>query len=383
METAAPFIEVIDEINEAGGEIYKLCFQCGLCDVVCPWNKVRTFSMRKLIREAAFGLSEVEGEDIWRCTTCGTCPAQCPRGVKQIDVSVALRRLASQYEMFPASVKPARTARASLISEGNPLQGERGKRAEWAKGLSIKPYEEEMEVLYFVGCYFSYDPRMKKVAQATSNILKQAGVDFGILGDKENCCGESIRKTGSEKVFKKLAKENIKTFVDNGVKKIIVSSPHCYHTFKNEYPEFMVNFEVLHMNQYVLELINQGRLEITGEFEKSVTYHDPCYLGRHNGIYDEPRELLNKVSGLKLVEMETCRKNSLCCGGGGGRIWMDTPQEERFSDIRLRQAQATGAQVLATSCPYCITNFEESRLNLEYEDVLEIKDITEIINEAI
>ena len=383
METVAPFIEVIDEIKEAGGEVYKLCFQCGLCDVVCPWNKVRTFSMRKLIREAAFGLSEVEGEDIWRCTTCGTCPAQCPRGVKQIDVSVALRRLASEYEMFPASVKPARTARASLISEGNPLQGERSKRTEWAKGLSIKPYEEGMEALYFVGCYFSYDPRMKKVAQATVNILKQAGVNFGILGEKENCCGESIRKTGSEKVFKKLAKENIKTFIDNGVKKIIVSSPHCYHTFKNEYPEFMVNFDVLHMNQYVLELINQGRLEITGKFEKSVTYHDPCYLARHNGIYDEPRELLNKVSGLNLVEMVACRKNSLCCGGGGGRIWMDTPQEERFSDIRLRQAEATGAQILATSCPYCITNFEESRLNLEYEDVLEVKDITEIINEML
>ena len=383
METVAPFIEVIDEINEAGGEIFKLCFQCGLCDVVCPWNKVRTFSMRKLIREAAFGLSEVEGEDIWRCTTCGTCPAQCPRGVKQIDVSVALRRLASQYEMFPASVKPARSARASLISEGNPLQGERGKRAEWAKGLSIKPFEEEMEVLYFVGCYFSYDPRMKKVAQATVNILKQAGVSFGILGDKENCCGESIRKTGSEKVFKKLAKENIKTFIDNGVKKIIVSSPHCYHTFKNEYPEFMVNFEVLHMNQYVLELINQGRLEISGEFERSVTYHDPCYLGRHNGIYDEPRDLLNKVAGLSLVEIKDSGKHSLCCGGGGGRIWMDTPQEERFSDIRLRQAEATGAQVLATSCPYCITNFEESRLNLEYDDILAIKDIAEIINEVI
>ena len=383
METVAPFIEVIDEIKEAGGEVYKLCFQCGLCDVVCPWNKVRTFSMRKIIREAAFGLSEVEGEDIWRCTTCGTCPAQCPRGVKQIDVSVALRRLASEYEIFPASVKPARTARASLISEGNPLQGEREKRAEWAKGLSVKPYEEGMEALYFVGCYFSYDPRMKKVAQATVNILKQAGVNFGILGEKENCCGESIRKTGSEKVFKKLAKENIKTFIDNGVKKIIVSSPHCYHTFKNEYPEFMVNFEVIHMNQYVLELIKEGRLQFSGEFEKSVTYHDPCYLGRHNGIYDEPRELLNKVSGLKLVEMEACRKNSLCCGGGGGRIWMDTPQEERFSDIRLRQAEATGAQILATSCPYCITNFEESRLNLEYEDVLDVKDITEIINEML
>ena len=383
VETIAPFIEVIDEINEAGGEVYRLCFQCGLCDVVCPWNKVRTFSMRKLIREAAFGLSEVEGEDIWRCTTCGYCPAQCPRGVKQIDVSVALRRLASQYEMFPASVKSARTARASLISEGNPLQGERDKRADWAKGLSVKAYEEDMEALYFVGCYFSYDPRMKKVAKATVNILQQAGINFGILGEKENCCGESIRKTGSEQVFKKLAKENIKAFIDNGVKKIIVSSPHCYHTFKNEYPEFMVNFEVVHMNQYVLELINEGRLELKGEFEKTVTYHDPCYLGRHNGIYDAPRNLLNKVPGLSLVEMEACGKNSLCCGGGGGRIWMDTPQEERFSDIRLKQAKAAGAQILATSCPYCITNFEESRLNLEYEDVLEVKDIMEIISEIL
>ena len=383
METVAPFIEVIDEIKEAGGEIFKLCFQCGLCDAVCPWNKVRTFSMRKIIREAAFGLTEIDGEDIWRCTTCGACPAQCPRGVKQIDVSVALRRVASEYEVFPASVRSARTARASLISEGNPLQGERNKRADWAKGLSVKTYTEGMEVLYFVGCYFSYDPRMKKVATATTSILNKAGIDFGILGTKENCCGESIRKTGSEEVFKNLAKENIKTFIDNGVKKIIVSSPHCYHTFKNEYPEFMVNFEVVHISQYILELINEGRLELTGEFAKKVTYHDPCYLGRHNGVYDEPRDILKKVSGLDLVEMSAFGKNSLCCGGGGGRIWMDTPKEERFSDIRLEQANEVGAQILATSCPYCITNFEESRLNLEYDDVLEIKDITEIINDMI
>jgi Fe-S oxidoreductase len=383
VETVAPFIEVIDEIKEAGGEIFKLCFQCGLCDAVCPWNKVRTFSMRKIIREAAFGLTEIDGEDIWRCTTCGACPAQCPRGVKQIDVSVALRRVASEYEVFPASVRSARTARASLISEGNPLQGERNKRADWANGLSVKTYTEGMEVLYFVGCYFSYDPRMKKVAVATTSILNKAGIDFGILGTKENCCGESIRKTGSEEVFKNLAKENIKTFIDNGVKKIIVSSPHCYHTFKNEYPEFMVNFEVVYISQYILELINEGRLELTGEFAKKVTYHDPCYLGRHNGVYDEPRDLLKKVSGLDLVEMSAFGKNSLCCGGGGGRIWMDTPKEERFSDIRLEQANEVGAQILATSCPYCITNFEESRLNLEYDDVLEIKDITEIINDMI
>ena len=374
METQAPFLEVIDEINEAGGDIFKLCFQCGLCDAVCPWNRVRDFSMRRLIREAAFGLSEVEGEDIWRCTTCGMCPSQCPRGVKQIDISVSLRRVAAEYELFPPSVKPARTARASLISEGNPLQGDRGKRSEWANGLSVKTYEEGMEALYFVGCYLSYDPRMKKVAIATANVLKKAGVEFGILGDKESCCGESIRKTGAEQVFKDLARANIKAFIDNGVKKIIVSSPHCYHTFKNEYPEFMVHFEVQHINQYLFDLIKEGRLELAGEFDKTVTYHDPCYLGRHNDVYDEPRNLLRRVKKLKLTEMEAYGKNSLCCGGGGGRIWMDTPQEERFSDIRLKQAKAADAQVLATSCPYCITNFEESRLNLEYEDEIEVKD---------
>jgi Fe-S oxidoreductase len=240
-----------------------------------------------------------------------------------------------------------------------------------------------MEALYFVGCYLSYDPRMKKVATATANILKKAGVDFGILGSKENCCGESIRKTGSEEVFRGLARENIKTFIDNGVKRIIVSSPHCYHTFKNEYPEFMVNFDVVHISQYLFELISAGRLEPTKEYGKKVTYHDPCYLGRHNGIYDEPREVLKKIPGLELIEMADSRKDSLCCGGGGGRIWMDTPKGERFSDLRLEQANDVGAQVLVTSCPYCITNFEESRLNLEYGDVLEIKDITEIIQEVI
>ncbi len=383
METVAPFKEVIDEIKEAGGEIFKLCFQCGLCDAVCPWNRVRDFSMRRLIREAAFGLTEIDGEDIWRCTTCGNCPQQCPRGVKQIDVSVSLRRVATEYEVFPASVKSARSARASIISEGNPLQGERGKRADWARNLPVKPYAEGMEMLYFVGCYLSYDPRMKKVAAATAAILDKAGVSFGILGERESCCGESIRKTGSEEVFKNLARANIKAFIDNGVTRILVSSPHCYHTFRNEYPEFMVHFEVVHISQLLQELIAEGRLELTGKFEKRVTYHDPCYLGRHNEVYDAPREVLAAVPGLELSEMADHHRNSLCCGGGGGRIWMDTPMGERFSDLRLKQARDTGAAVLATCCPYCITNFEESRLNLEFDDVLEIMDITEIIREVI
>jgi Fe-S oxidoreductase len=240
-----------------------------------------------------------------------------------------------------------------------------------------------MEILYFPGCYLCYDPRLKKVAAATAKILNRAGVDFGILGTKENCCGESIRKTGDEQLFKRLARENIKTFIDNGVKKILVSSPHCYHTFKNEYPEFKVNFEVVHISQYLCELINHGRLEFTREYPKRITYHDPCYLGRHNGIYDEPRQALRKIPGVELLEMADTLKNSLCCGGGGGRIWMETVKGERFSDLRIQQAVGVGAGVLATSCPYCITHFEESRLTLEDCDSFEVKDITEIIAEAI
>jgi Fe-S oxidoreductase len=379
VETVAPFKEAIDAIKEAGGEAFKLCYQCGLCDTVCPWNRVRNFSMRNIVRQAAFGLPEIEGEDIWRCTTCGACPQACPRGVGTIDVSVSFRRIASEAGISPA---PIHTVSASLAAEGNPFGEQRAKRADWAEGLSVKTFTEGMEVLYFPGCYPSYDPRLRKVAAATANILNKAGVDFGILGPKENCCGESIRKAGDEQLFKRLARENIKTFIENGVKKILVSSPHCYHTFKNEYPEFKVNFEVVHISQYLFELIKEGRLELTKEYGKKVTYHDPCYLGRHNGIYDEPREVLKRVHGLEMIEMADSREDSLCCGGGGGRIWMETPKGERFSDLRLEQAQEVGAEVLVTSCPYCITNFEDSRLTLGSE-ALEIKDITEIVQEVI
>ena len=383
METVAPFKEIIDVVKANGGETFKFCYQCGLCDAVCPWNRVRIFSMRKLVREATFGLTEIESEDIWRCTTCGRCPQRCPRGVNQIEAGVSLRRIATEYGVFPASARPVRGISASLVAEGNPLNEERSKRANWAEGLSVKTFTEGMELLYFPGCYLSYDPRLKKVARATANILNRAGVDFGILGSKENCCGESIRKTGDEELFKRLARENIKTFIDNGVRKILVSSPHCYHTFKNEYPEFRVNFEVIHISQYLFELINEGKLELNKEYGKKVTYHDPCYLGRHNGIYDEPREVLKKIPGLDLREMPDSRRDSLCCGGGGGRIWMETPKGERFSDLRLEQAVGAGAEVLVTSCPYCITNFEDSRLNREDSEVIEIKDITEIIQEVI
>jgi Fe-S oxidoreductase len=387
LETVTPFGEIIHEIKEAGGQAFTYCYQCGKCDVVCPWNRVRNFSIRKIVLQAALGLPEIELDEIWRCTTCGRCPSICPRGVDQIDVSVAIRRIATAYDVFPASVAAYTTAAASLSGDGNPLGGERQRRDAWASGLSLKPYAEGMELLFFVGCYYSYDPRLRKVAVATAEILKKAGVDFGILGSRESCCGESIRKTGNEDVFKKLARENIKAFIEHGVKKILVASPHCYHTFKNEYPEFMVHFEVVHVSQFLAELVEEGRLELpaggNGVPPLRVTYHDPCYLGRHNGIYDPPRDLLKKLPGLELVEMPDSRQDSLCCGGGGGRIWAETPKEERFSDLRVAQAMEAGADVLATSCPYCISNFEESRLSLGEDDFLEVRDITELIQEAL
>jgi len=383
VETVAPYKEIIDVIKASGGDAFKRCFQCGLCDTVCPWNRVRSFSMRKLVREATFGLTEIESEDIWRCTTCGRCPQQCPRDVQQIESGVALRKVATEYGVFPKSVKAIRTINANLVAQGNPFGEDREKRAAWAEGLSVRPYEEGMDVLYFPGCYLCYDPRLKKVARATATILEKAGVDFGILGAKENCCGESIRKAGDEGLFKHLAKENIKTFIENGVKKILVSSPHCYHTFKNEYSQFKVNFEVVHISQYLFELVNEGRLDLGKEYGKKVTYHDPCYLGRHNGVYDEPRGVLNKIPGLELSEMEESRSDSLCCGGGGGRVWMETQKGERFCDIRIEQALGVGAEVLVTSCPYCITMLEDSRLTMDVAEKIEVKDITEIVSELI
>jgi len=383
VENLADYQEIVEVIKASGGDLFKRCFQCGLCDTVCPWNRVREFSMRKIVRQATFGMTDIESEDIWRCTTCGRCPQRCPRDVKQIESGVALRRIATEYGVFPTAVKPIRTISGSLIGEGNPLSEESKNRAAWAEGLGVPAFSEDMEYLYFPGCYLCYDPRLKKVARATAQLLKKAGVGFGILGSQENCCGESIRKAGDEELFKRLARGNIKSFIDNGVQKILVSSPHCYHTFVKEYPEFRVNFEVIHLSQFLQELLREGRLELKGEYAKKVAYHDPCYLGRHNGIYDQPRAVLAAAPGLELLELPDHGQDSLCCGGGGGRIWMETPNAERFSNLRLAQALERGAEVLATACPYCIANFEDSKLTLEDSEVIQIKDLTEIIAEAV
>ncbi len=382
MRAVTPLKEVIEIITEEGGEILKLCYQCGACTAVCPWNRVRDFIVRRIMHQGQLGLIDFEDEDVWQCAGCGLCVEHCPRGVEIIDIMRALRRAVSEFGIakVPDSL---RITGKNLLAVGNPLGEPPEKRGDWAKDLDIKTYTKGTEILYFPCCYQVYDPSARRVAPATANILKKADVDFGILDDNVVCCGESIRKAGNEDAFQSLARRNIGVFAEAGVKKVVVTSPHCYHTFKNEYPELGANFEVIHFSQYLLDLIKQGKLNLTKEVNKKVAYHDPCYLGRHNDIYDEPREVLKSIPGLELVEMWEYRKNSLCCGGGGGRIWMETKSGERFSDIRLEQALEADANVLAMACPYCMLNFEDSVLTSEKSDVIEIRDIAELVQEAL
>ncbi len=385
METIplSPFKIVVEGLQEAGGEAFRFCYQCGTCETVCPWNRFRKFFVRRMIHEAQLGVVPFEAEDLWLCVTCRQCVERCPRGVEIIDVMRAMRRLLVPDGVVPASIPNLRGIMTSLASVGNPWGQDPQDRPNWTKEVEVKEFVEGMEYLYFPCCYPSYEPRLKKVAVATARLLNRAGVDYGILGAKENCCGESVRKAGNETLFKNLAKGNIKTYIDHGVKKILASSPHCFHTFKNEYPEFKVQFEVVHLSQFLFLLVREGRLPITRPFRKRITYHDPCYLGRHNGIFDEPREVLKSIPGLELVEMADHRSNSLCCGMGGGRIWMETAKGERFADLRLEQALSVGAEVLVTACPYCISQFEDSRLTLKNSDAIQIMDLTEVLQEVI
>ncbi|MBA7680051.1 putative iron-sulfur-binding oxidoreductase FadF [subsurface metagenome] len=380
VEVVTPFKEGADAIKEAGSETFKLCFQCGLCTTACPWNTVRTFITHKMLRQVQFGLFDFEDEEWWLCTTCHACVRRCPRGVDIADVMQVVRGVMVESGMAAASL---RNVAASLASLGNPWGEKAENRADWAKDLDIKHFTKGTEFLYFPCCTPAYDPKVTNIARATASILLQTGVDFGILGPEENCCGESIRRAGSESLFQQLSRKNIDVFNKNEVGKILVTSPHCYHTFKNEYPEFGSNFQVIHFTQYLAGLIEEGKLEFTKELNKKVAYHDPCYLGRHNGIYDEPREVLSSIPGLELVELPDSRENSLCCGGGGGRIFMETKKGERFSDLRIEQAIELGVDILATACPYCILNFKDSLLSVDKGETLEIKDISELVQEAI
>ncbi|MFC1909970.1 (Fe-S)-binding protein [Chloroflexota bacterium] len=380
METVAPFKEAADMIKEVVGQELLPCWQCGLCTATCPWNSVRGFVPHKMIRQTQFGLFDLEAEDWWLCTTCKHCMSRCPRGVGIIDIMKATRAILIENRSAPASL---RNVMASLGGIGNPMGEPREQRASWAKDLNIKHFDKDTALLYFSCCIAALDKNATGIARATAGILHKMGENFGILGIEENCCGESIRKAGNESLFEQLAQSNIAAFSGSGVKEVVVSSPHCYTTFKDEYPALGANFKITHFTQYLVKLLDKGKLKFSKELNKKVVYHDPCYLGRHNGIYEEPRRVLGSIPGITLMDEVVSHEESLCCGGGAGRIWQETKKGERFSDILVEQAIEMGAEILATACPYCVINFKDSVLAADKGDVLEIKEISEIVQEAI
>ncbi len=382
MEAIAPFQDAIDIIREEGGEVCKLCYQCGLCTGTCPWNLVRSFLVRRAMHQAQLGLPDFEDEDMWLCVTCNACVQRCPRGVKIIDVWRSFRRAITELGIggIPDSL---RITTKNISGVGNPQGEEREKRLDWARDLNVKTFTQGTEVLYVPCCYNSYDPQLTRIARATAQLFQRAGVDFGVLGAELSCCGESVRKAGHESLFQSLAQSNIELFNSHGVTKIVTASPHCFHTFKNEYPELGGKYEVVHTTQFINDLIQDGKLKPTKELGKTVTYHDSCYLGRHNNVYEAPRQALQSIPGLKLVEMANHHEDSLCCGGGGGRIWEETKKGERFSDIRIEQALEAGASILAAVCPYCQANFIDSVTTMNKAEELEVKDIAELVLESL
>ncbi len=377
--------ETVDILLELGGESLKTCYQCGTCTGTCPWNQTSSFLSRRLIHKAQLGVVDFENEEVWKCVNCKLCVQACPHGVEIPDIMRALRRAIVDVGVgrIPDSL---RITGKNLSGVGNPLGESAEKRTDWAKDLDVKTFSPGTELLYLACCYQSYDPRCRRVAQATVNVLNSVGADFGILGNEQACCGESIRRAGHENSFQSLAQKNIELFNRSGVNKVLVSSPHCYHTFKEEYGEFGGNIEVVHSIQFLAGLITEGRLKFTKELNKKVTYHDSCCLGRcsgEEGIYDEPRQILESIPGIELVEMRDNREFALCCGGGAGGLWQETKKGERFADLRVEQALETGAQVLAVACPYCMVMFEDSILSSNMGDAIEVKDIIEIVQETI
>jgi Fe-S oxidoreductase len=382
-EPKYPIPELGDAVVQTGGETLYQCMQCGLCTSSCPWRLVegditRDFNTRKVQHMAQLGVEGYESDDIlFACTTCGLCTSRCPRECDPIVNQRVLRGMIAEAGSVPQAYRPVI---GSLNSNGNPWQGEKEDRLAWTKGMDVPTFSEGTEYLLYVCCTSCYDSRSKKIARAIASLLNKASVSWGIIGADEQCCGESVRKVGSEETFGSLAEHNIKLFAGHGVKKVITTSPHCLFTFKHEYPEFGAEFEVQHYTELLEQLLADGKLS-PKEFDKKVIFHDPCYLGRHNEIYDAPRKVLDKIPQLTRLEMDRSKEDSICCGGGGGRIWMETPVGARFGDLRVSDAMSKDAQVIATTCPYCTIMIDASNMAMGKED-LQILDIAEILDQA-
>jgi Fe-S oxidoreductase len=356
-----------------------MCIQCGKCTGGCPISMKSTLNIRKLVYETILELTSLdeicERDELWDCTTCGTCLSRCPKEVKNSDLVIGLRGIAVEGGRIP---KTAMEALESVYKHGNPWGRTRAKRSEWTAGLNIKSLAEgeKADILYYVGCTASYDPRIQEVAKALVHCFQKADVDFGILGNEETCSGNEVRRMGEEGLFEMLVEENLEKFEKYDISKMVTTSPHDFNAFKNEY-EF--EGEVQHYTQFISDLIDREKLTFSNGFEKTVTYQDPCYLGRQNDVYEEPRKIIESIPGVRFVEMDRSRFRSLCCEGGGGRMWVEGTEGERLAERRVRDAADVGAEVIATACPFCLINLEDAVKTTGYEDKIEIMDIMEIV----
>jgi len=384
MFSVTPFLEVSQAVAAMGGDSIYQCMQCGLCSALCPWSVVDgLFYTRKLMRMGQIGVEGFESDDIlYACTTCKLCVDNCPRGLKIIDIIRAMRAMIAETGAAPPVL---RTVMGSIHSRGNPWSGDRSERNKLMIDLNIPTFRASTtEYFLSVCCTSVYDPRSQNVTRVLNKVLKAAQVSFGVIGNNESCCGESLRKIGGEEEFANLVSKNIELFYSNGVKNIVVTSPHCLMTYSQEYPNLGGDFKVIHYVQLLAQLIFDGKIRLSNKGLKAkVIYHDPCYLGRHSEIFEAPRAILKAINNIDLVEFDRNRKMALCCGGGGGRLWMETKPEQRFSTYKIREANTKGAAIIATVCPYCINMFADSIKSENLDGEIVVKDIVEIVSEVL
>ncbi|MBI2831758.1 MAG: (Fe-S)-binding protein [Chloroflexi bacterium] len=379
------------------------CTRCGRCQDACPaYASGKPLNPKKVIQDIKWQL-ENEGpyllkgktpnpvrdmvtqgvgeEEIWNCTTCRACQEACPVAIEHVQKLVDMRRdLVMERAVFPET---AESALRSIEDIGHPWRGSALSRESWAEALGIKPLSDksDVEYLYWVGCTSALEDRSVKMAQAVGKVLQRAGISFGILGAEESCCGDPARRLGNDYLFQKQARRNIEVMKRYGVKKIITSCPHGYNAIKNEYPQFGGDFEVIHYTEIFARLIAEKKLEVPKGSMLTVTYHDPCYLGRYNDIYQQPRQILAEIPNLTLVEMERNRERGFCCGGGGGHIWLEETSGRRICQLRVEEALETKAQVIVTACPWCLQMLELGLAGKPEEGTVRVVDLAELIVE--
>jgi Fe-S oxidoreductase len=364
------------------------CYQCGKCTGGCPVSLKSRLNIRRLMIEGILGrnLEHLsERLELWDCTTCKTCTLRCPRGLKPMDLVIGMRGSLVEEGHIP---KTLIEAMENSYKHGNPWGKPKNKRTEWTKelpeDLKVKDFSQgdRAEYLYFVGCTASSDPRIQQVAKALAFNLQRAEVDFGILGNEEQCCGSEIRRMGESGLFEELVEKNVERFDNYRIERIITSCPHGFNVLKNEYPQG--KFEVLHTTQLLAKKVEEGKLSLKQEIKKVVTYHDPCFLGKQNSIFDEPRMLIKAIPGITFKELDRSRERSLCCEGGGGRMWVESSSEaaERLAETRVKDAAELGAEIIATACPLCVLTLEDAVKTSGHEEKIRVMDVAELLAEA-